>query len=187
MPSPYAKNLRCNPASLPSPHLVAAHASLWATSPLVFVVRHIFCGSPPTPAFRLWCPLRFQSSPLTHLWKGFLLCGNFSCFTTPCPGWVSIRKNFVSVFGFYILSYLLLKRLGCFSGCLVSSANIQKLFCGSCSTFKWSFGKFMGEKVVFLSYSAAIFTPLSTKYKLLKGPLILWVLLHFFLSDTRSR
>ena len=137
-------------------------------------------GPPPPP------PLRFQSSPLTHLWKGFLLCGNFSCFTTPCPGWVSIRKNFVSVFGFYILSYLLLKRLGCFSGCLVSSANIQKLFCGSCSTFKWSFGKFMGEKVVFLSYSAAIFRPLSTKYKLLKGPLILWVLLHFFLSDTRS-
>ena len=124
---------------------------------------------PTPPHFRLWCPLRFQSSPLTHLWEGFLLCGHFF-FTTPCPGRVSISKTFVSVVVFCILSYLLLKRLGCVSCCLVSSANIQKLFCGSCSTFKWSSGKFMGEKVVFLSYPSTIFRPLSTKYKLLKGP-----------------
>ena len=30
----------------------------------------------------------------------------------------------------YIFSYLLLKTMGCFSGCLMSSAVIQKLFCG---------------------------------------------------------
>ena len=31
------------------------------------------------------------------------------------------------------------------SGCLVSSASIQKLFCGSCWAFKWSFDEFVGE------------------------------------------
>ena len=40
-----------------------------------------------------------------------------------------IPNSFVSLFVFYILSYLLSKRIGCLSRCLVSSANIQKLFC----------------------------------------------------------
>ena len=62
------------------------------------------------------------------------------------PGWVSIPNSFVSLFVFYNLSYLLSKRMGCLSGCLVSSASIQKLFCGSCSAFKWSFDEFWGEK-----------------------------------------
>ena len=62
----------------------------------------------------------------------------------------------VSPLVFYILSYLILKRMGCFCGCLVSSASIQKLFCGSCSAFKWSFDEFVGEKVVSPSYSSAI-------------------------------
>ena len=34
------------------------------------------------------------------LWEDFLLCGNFSSFTTPSPGWVSIPKCFVSLFIF---------------------------------------------------------------------------------------
>ena len=65
----------------------------------------------------------------------FLLFGNFS-FMTPSPDCVSIPNSFVSLFVFYILSYLLLKRMGCLSGCLVSSTRVQKLFCGSCSAFK---------------------------------------------------
>ena len=68
--------------------------------------------------------------------RGFLVFGNFSSFTTPSPGWVSIPNSFVSFFVFYILSYLLSKRMGCLSGCLVSSTSIQKLFCESCSAFK---------------------------------------------------
>ena len=108
----------------------------------------------------LCCPLRFQNSPQTLLADGFLLCGNFSSFTIPCPWWVSVPKSFVSLFVFYILSSLLLKRLGCLSGCLVSSTSIQKLFCGSCSTFKWSFDEFVREKVVSPSYSSAILGPL---------------------------
>ena len=104
-------------------------------------------------------PLRFQSFPQTHLWEEFLLFGNFSSFTTPSPGRVSVPNSFVSLFVFYILSYLLSKRMGCLSGCLVSSTSVQKLFCGSCSAFKWSFDEFVGEKVVSPSYSSAILGP----------------------------
>ena len=82
--------------------------------------------------------------------------GNFSLFKTPFPGWISIPTSFVSLFVFYIFSYLLSKTMGCFSGCLMSSAGIQKLFCGIYSMFKCSFDEFVGEKVFSLSYSSAI-------------------------------
>ena len=45
--------------------------------------------------------------------------------------------------------------MACFSGCLVSSASVQKLFCGIYTEFKCSFDEFVGEKVVSLSYSSA--------------------------------
>ena len=54
--------------------------------------------------------------------------------------------------------YLLLKT-GFFSGCLMSSASIQKLFCGIYSAFKCSFDEFVGEKVFSPSYSSAILAP----------------------------
>ena len=47
-----------------------------------------------------------------------------------------IPNSFVSLFAFYILPYLLSKRMDCLSGCLVSSATIQKLLCEICSAFK---------------------------------------------------
>ena len=50
-------------------------------------------------------------------------------------GQISIPTSFVSLFIFYILSYLLLKKMGCLSGCLMSVASIQNLFCGICSAF----------------------------------------------------
>ena len=81
--------------------------------------------------------------------------GNFF-FKTPFPGQSSVPISFVSLFIFYIFSYLLSKTLGCFSGCLMSSASIQKLFCGISSAFKCSFDEFVGEKVVSPSYSSAI-------------------------------
>ena len=37
-----------------------------------------------------------------------------SLFKTPFPGWISIPTSFVSLFIFYILSYLLLKTIGSF-------------------------------------------------------------------------
>ena len=84
------------------------------------------------------------------------VCKLLSFFKTPFPGRRSIPTSFVSLFIFYIFSYLLSKTMGCFSGCLMSSASIQKLFCGIYSAFKCSFDEFVGEKVVFLSYSSAI-------------------------------
>ena len=50
--------------------------------------------------------------------------------------------------------------MGCFSGCLMFSTGIQKLFCGIYSAFKCSFDEFLwGEKVVSPSYSSAILGP----------------------------
>ena len=60
---------------------------------------------------------------------------------------------------FIFFSYLLLKIMGCFSGCLMSSASIQKLFCRIYSAFKCSFDEFVWEKVVSPSYSSAILGP----------------------------
>ena len=51
------------------------------------------------------------------------------------------------------------KDLGCFSGCLMSSAGIQKLFCGIYLAFNCSFDEFVGEKVFSQSYSSAILAP----------------------------
>ena len=84
--------------------------------------------------------------------------GNF-LFTTPFLGWISVPNCIVSLFIFYILPYLLLKTMGCFSGRLMSSASSQKLFCEVCSALKCSFDEFAGEKVVSPSYSSAILAP----------------------------
>ena len=67
-------------------------------------------------------------------------------FKTLFLGWSSVPTSFVSLFVFYIFSYLLSKIMGCFSGCLMSSAGIQKLFCGIYLEFKCSFDEFV-EKV----------------------------------------
>ena len=74
----------------------------------------------------------------------------------PFPGWSSLPTSFVSFLVFYIFSYLFLKTMVCFSGCLMSSASLQKLFCGVCLSLKCSFEEFVREKVVFPSYSSTI-------------------------------
>ena len=70
-----------------------------------------------------------------------------------------VPSSFVSLFIFYIFPYHLSKTMGCFSGCLMSSASGQKFFCEVCLAFKCSFDEFVGEKVVSLSYSSAILAP----------------------------
>ena len=77
-------------------------------------------------------------------------------FKTPFLGQSSIPTSFVSLFVFYIFSYLLSKTIGWFFWCLMSSASVQKLFCGIYSAFKYSFDEFVGEKVISPSYSSAI-------------------------------
>ena len=86
--------------------------------------------------------------------------GNFSLFKTPFPGQSSVPTSFVSFF--LCVSYSFLppfedNRL--LFGCMMSSASIQKLFCGIYSAFKCSFDEFVQEKVVSLSYSSTILGP----------------------------
>ena len=111
--------------------------------------------------------------------------GNFSLFKTPFLGRSSVPPSFVSFFVFYSFSYLLSKTMGCFSGCLMSSAGIQKLFCGIYSVFKCSFDEFVGEKVVSLSYSSAILGPPPTYFLVLSFRSSLCILHINLLSDLR--
>ena len=76
-------------------------------------------------------------------------------------------------FVFYVFSDLLSKTMGCLSGCLMSSASIQKLFCGIWSVFKCSYNEFVGEKVVSPSYSSTILGPS------LFSPLFAWAISSF--------
>ena len=69
----------------------------------------------------------------------------------PFLGQSSLPTSFVSLFVFYIFSYLFSKTMVCFSGCLMSSASLQKLFCVVCSVLKCSFEEFVREKAVFPS------------------------------------
>ena len=136
------------------PLLAGDRPSVWATSPLGVAVRHVIRG-----LVFFFLLVMFPSQRNIPTSERVFWCLETSSFTTPSLGWVSIPHSFVSIFIFYILSYLLLKSLGCLFGCLVSSASIQKLFCGICSAFKWSFNDFVGEKVVSPSYSSAILGP----------------------------
>ena len=106
----------------------------------------------------LCCPLCFQSSAQIRQWEGFLVFGNFSLFKTPFPGRSSVPPSFVSFFVLYIFFLPPFEDMGCFSGCLMSSAGIQKLFCGIYWAFKCSF-EFVGEKVFSPSYSSTILAP----------------------------
>ena len=112
---------------------------------------------------------KLRTDPL--VWKLLL-------FTTPSPGQVSVPNSFDSLFVFYILSYLLLKRMCCLSGCLVSSTSIQKLFCGSFSAFKWSFDDFVGETVASPFYSSTILPvfPRASWHSLPSSTRRLWLL-----------
>ena len=79
------------------------------------------------------------------------------------PSWDGLPFPLSLFFIFYIFSYLFLKAMICFSGCLMSSASIQKLSCGVCSALKCSFEEFVRKKVVSPSYSSAILGPPPTR------------------------
>ena len=65
---------------------------------------------------------KFPTDPLVRvflgIWKLLLLDNSL-------PGMSLILNSFVSLLVFYILSYLLSKRMGCLSECLVSSASFK--------------------------------------------------------------
>ena len=80
-------------------------------------------------------------------------------FYNSLPGMELRPYLFCLFFCLLYFSYLFSKTMGCFSGCLMSSAGIQKLFCGIYSAFKCSFDEFLGEKMVSPSYSSTILGP----------------------------
>ena len=100
---------------------------------------------------------RLTTDPPVRVFPGVRKLLSF--FKTPFLGWISIPTSFISMFIFYILSYLLLKTINCLCRFLMSSARVQKLFCGIFSAFKCSFSEFVGEKVVSPSYSSTILGP----------------------------
>ena len=52
--------------------------------------------------FWLCCLWDSKAPHWPHLWEGFLLCRNFSSFTTPSPAGISVPKSFVSLFVFIL-------------------------------------------------------------------------------------
>ena len=90
------------------------------------------------------------------MWRFLALCGFVQ---VACQGFL-VRETCVGVLvsgAVFLLSPF--EDLGCFSGCLMSSAGIQKLFCGIYSALKCSFDESVGEKVISPSYSPAILGP----------------------------
>ena len=108
-PGPYPKHQCCSRASLFSLPWLVSEASIWAAPLLAVVIRCVFYGLFVFFS-QLCCPLRFQTPHKPT-------CESVSSFTTLSPGWVFSPNFFVYVFVFYILYYLLLKRMGCLSGC----------------------------------------------------------------------
>ena len=101
---------------------------------------------------------RLATDSAVRVFPGF---GNFSLFKTPFPGQGSLPGTELPRYLLCLFSrlsyffYLFLKTMICFSGCLMSSASIQKLLCRIYSALKCSFDEFVEEKVVSLSYSSA--------------------------------
>ena len=150
-------------ASLFSPHLLVVDVSIWATFPLGGAVRCVNCGFylfifPPGYVVLWDCKTPHRPAGERVSW-----CLELLLFYNSLPGLVSIPNSFVSLFIFYILSYLLLKTMGCLSGCLVSFASVHELFRGIFSVFKCSFDEFVGEKVVSLSYLSFFYNLLYVK------------------------
>ena len=130
--------------------------SIWASSLLVIAVRDMcFWFS------FLWlcCSVWPESSPLSLIWEGLLLSAVFSSFTTSSSRRVSAPKHFISLYVSFILSYLLLKRIVWLSGYLGPVNSVHNLFSGSSSMCSRSLDEFVGERVVFTSYSSDILRP----------------------------
>ena len=97
-------------------------------------------------------PLRHPQSPpakgLPSVWKPSLL-------TAPSHRCRSRPYSLVSFF-FFLLPYPGTWGVSCLLGGVRSSASVQWMFCGSCSTCRCISYGFVGGKVISASYSSAI-------------------------------
>ena len=130
---------------------------VWGTFLLGVAFRDVICGF-----YLFFLPVRLPSEirklPPDPPVRGFPGVWKLPLLQLPSREG-SPSLTLLSLFIFYILPYLLLKTMGCFSGRLMSSASSQKLFCEVCSAFKCSFDESIGEKMVSPSYFSAILAP----------------------------
>ena len=111
-PFPTLSNASCT--SRFSPHLLVANASVWATSLLGVAVTRVLCiFFFPLPVM---LPSEIPKLPTDPMVRGFPGVWKLLLFYNSLPGWVSIPNFFVSLFIFYIFSYLLLKTMDAFLG-----------------------------------------------------------------------
>ena len=106
------------------------------------------------------CPLRFQNSPQTCWWEGFLLFGNFSSFTTYSPGWVSVPNSFVSLFLCIFCPTSFWRQWAAILGAWCPPPVFRGCFveCAQCSNdLRWICGGESGLPVLFLHHLLFIF------------------------------
>ena len=133
----------------PDPHTLQANVCRWASSSsqLVIAIWHDFCGD----FFLLYHPLRFQNSPLTLPAELFPIVWKFLLLQVSLPRMDLCPEIFSLPFHLYRYHF---KEVSLPSWVSSVLCKIQKLFCGSCSTCRWSFDVFVGEKVIPLFYSS---------------------------------
>ena len=103
-------------------------------------------------ALKLPCQSPLLSPPVKGLpivWKLFLLYSFLPEVQVP-------SLFFCLCFFFFLLPYPGTWGVSCLLGGLRSSASVQWVFCGSCSTCRCNFDVFVGRKVISTFYSSAI-------------------------------
>ena len=122
-------------ASLFSPCLRVADASVWATSPLGVAARPVICRFIIYFFLPVMLPSEIPKLPTDPLVRGFPGVWELILRLPSRDGSLSLTVLSLSL-SFFFWAYLLSKTMGCLYGCLMFSTSIQKLFCGICSAFK---------------------------------------------------
>ena len=135
-------------------------ASVWATSLLGVVIRHIFCGL-------FFFFFFFYSSYVAHWYsktphrqasERVSWCSETSPPSQVPPQYGSPSLTLLSLFlSFMFCSTSLRRELAAFLGAWCPLPAFR-LFCGSCLAFKWSLDEFVPEKKVSPSYSFTFLT-----------------------------
>ena len=137
-----------------------AHALWWQTRASGLVLRWelqlgAYSGFFFSFPSQLCCPLRFQNSPKTHPWEGFLLCGNFSSFTTPSPGQVSSLTFWSLLLSFIFCPTSFQREWAAFLGAGVLRQRSEVVLCKLLSiqmVFWWICGGESGLRILFLCH-----------------------------------
>ena len=91
-------------------------------------------------------PSEILKFPLTLPVRGFPSVRKLPALPLPPQAQVPVPNSFVSLFCLYLLAYLIWGSSVCLPGIQGSSASVQTMFCGNCSTYRWYFDTFVGEE-----------------------------------------